>query len=95
MRVPACAHKSQYGICTRMLFLAPDAWFVTASGAGVEISMYEVVESAGEWIVLRAGQEVARYCAQAAALQAVAERLREEGDSDAPVSFGIRFSNRS
>ena len=56
--------------------------------------MYEVVEAAGEWIVRQAGQEVARYDAQAAALQAVAERMRHEGPRDQPVSFGMRFQTR-
>jgi hypothetical protein len=56
--------------------------------------MYEVVETAGEWIVLRSGQEVARFSAQSAALQAVSERLREERTPDAPASFAIRFSRR-
>ena len=56
--------------------------------------MYEVVETAGEWIVRRAGQEVARYDAQDSALQAVAERLRLEDARDGPVSFAMRFQNR-
>jgi len=57
--------------------------------------MYEVVEAAGEWIVRQGGQEVARYDAQTAALQAVAERMREEAASDQPVSFAMRFETRS
>ena len=56
--------------------------------------MYEVVEVADEWIVRRAGQEVARYDAQAAALQAVTERLRLEDARDGPVSFAMRFQDR-
>lgn len=56
--------------------------------------MYEVVESADEWIVRRAGLEVARYDAQATALQAVAERLRMEDRRDRPVSFAMRFQSR-
>jgi len=55
--------------------------------------MYEVVETAGEWIVRHAGLEVARYDAQASALQAVAERLRQEGARDRPISFGMRFES--
>lgn len=55
--------------------------------------MYEVIEAAGEWIVRHAGLEVARYGAQAAALQAVAERLRQEDAPDRPISFGLRFEN--
>jgi len=53
--------------------------------------MYEVVEIAGEWIVRHAGLEVARYDAQATALEAVAERLRRENVRDRPFSFGMRF----
>lgn len=56
--------------------------------------MYEVVEAAGQWIVRRGGLEVARYDAQAAALRAVAERMREDSVSDAPVSFSMRFQSR-
>jgi len=56
--------------------------------------MYEVIEAAGEWIVRRAGLELARYDAQAAALRAVAERLRQESGGDAPVSFAMRFQSR-
>lgn len=55
--------------------------------------MYEVVETAGEWIVRHAGLEVARYDAQATALKAVAERLRQETARDRPISFGMRFEN--
>jgi hypothetical protein len=55
--------------------------------------MYEVVETAGEWIVRHAGLEVARYDAQAPALQAVAERLRKEDPRDRPISFGMRFES--
>jgi hypothetical protein len=57
--------------------------------------MYEVVESAGEWIVRQAGREVARFDAQAAALQAVAERMRQESGGDAAVAFAMRFQNRT
>ena len=56
--------------------------------------MFEVVEAADEWIVRHGGREVARYDAQASALQAVAERLQKEGACDRPVSFGIRFQRR-
>ena len=56
--------------------------------------MYEVVEAAGEWIVRQGGLEVARYDAQATALQAVAERIRLEDARDRPVSFGMRFQTR-
>jgi hypothetical protein len=57
--------------------------------------MYEVVEAAGEWIVRRRGLEVARFDAQAAALQAVAQRMREELEDDQPVSFSMRFQSRA
>jgi hypothetical protein len=56
--------------------------------------MYEVVEAAGEWIVRQGGLEVARFDAQATALQAVAERIRQEGPRDRPVSFALRFERR-
>jgi hypothetical protein len=61
---------------------------------GGGLSMYEVVEIADEWVVRRAGLEVARYDAQASALEAVTERLRLEDASDRPVSFAMRFQNR-
>lgn len=58
--------------------------------------MYEVVEAAGEWIVRQAGEEVARYDAQAEALQAVSERMRQQGGGgDHPVSFAMRFQARA
>jgi hypothetical protein len=57
--------------------------------------MYEVVESAGEWIVRHGGREVARFDAQTAALQAVAERMRQETGGDAAVAFAMRFQNRN
>ncbi|CAN7577591.1 hypothetical protein LJR225_004309 [Phenylobacterium sp. LjRoot225] len=56
--------------------------------------MYEVVEAAGEWIVRQGGLEVARYDAQTAALQAVAERIRSEDARDRTVSFAMRFQSR-
>ena len=55
--------------------------------------MFEIVETAGEWIVRRGGLEVARYEAEAAAMRAVAERMLEEG-GDEPVSFSIRYRGR-
>lgn len=57
--------------------------------------MYEVVEAAGEWIVRKAGLEVARYDVQAAALQAVAQRMRQESGGDAAVAFAMRFQARA
>ena len=56
--------------------------------------MYEVVEAAGEWIVRRHGQEVARFEAQSEALQAVAERMRRESGGDAAAAFAMRFQSR-
>jgi len=53
------------------------------------------VEAAGEWIVRRGEMEVARFKVQSAALQAVADRLREECVPDAPVSFSLRFDARA
>jgi len=53
--------------------------------------MYEVVEAAGQWIVRKAGLEVARYDAQAAALRAVAQHLRQESGGDDAVAFAMRF----
>ncbi len=38
---------------------------------------FEVVESDGEWIVLRDGEEAARFACQEAALRDVAARLRQ------------------
>jgi hypothetical protein len=57
--------------------------------------MYEVVEAAGEWIVRRSGQEIARFEAQSAALKAVAERMRDEAEPDQPATFSMRFGERS
>jgi len=57
--------------------------------------MYEVIEAAGEWIVRQGDREVARFDAQSAALQAVAERMREESVPDRPASFSMRFRARS
>lgn len=57
--------------------------------------MYEVVEAAGEWIVRQGGRELARFSLQAAALQAVAVRMREELGSDRPASFAMRFESRA
>ncbi len=56
--------------------------------------MYEVVESGGQWIVRHAGQEVARFDSQAAALQAVGERMRRESGGDAALAFAMRFQDR-
>lgn len=55
--------------------------------------MFEIVESAGEWIVREGGAEVARYEAQAVALRAIAERMREQSPQDQPVAFAIRYDS--
>lgn len=54
---------------------------------------FEVVESAGEWIVRREGQEVARFAAQDEALNDVAARLRE-ADASQPASLSMRYQRR-
>jgi hypothetical protein len=56
--------------------------------------MYEVVEAAGEWIVRCAGREMGRYEAQATALQALADHIRQETPSEGPISFAMRFQSR-
>jgi hypothetical protein len=57
--------------------------------------MYEIVQSGAEWIVRHRGEELARYAAQADALQAVAERMRLEAAPEAPARFAMRFQGRS
>jgi hypothetical protein len=57
--------------------------------------MYEVVELSGEWIVKRAGLELGRYDAEAAALKAMADRLRQESGGDPAVAFAMRFRNQT
>jgi hypothetical protein len=54
---------------------------------------FEVVESAGEWIVRREGQEVARFAAQDEALNDVAARLRD-ADASQPASLSMRYQRR-
>lgn len=54
---------------------------------------FEVVESAGEWIVRREGQELARFAAQDEALNDVAARLRE-ADASQPASLAMRYQRR-
>jgi len=54
---------------------------------------FEVVESAGEWIVRCEGQEVARFAAQEEALNDVAARLRE-ADASQPASLSMRYQRR-
>ena len=56
--------------------------------------MFEIVQSADEWIVLQAGTEVARFESQTSAMRAVSERMRER-PADEPVAFSIRYSGRA
>ncbi|RAK58715.1 hypothetical protein DJ021_02310 [Phenylobacterium hankyongense] len=55
---------------------------------------YEVVESAGEWIVRHRGVEVARFERQGAALEEVARRLRGSPVEDESASLAMRFEPR-
>lgn len=55
---------------------------------------FEVIESGEEWVVQSEGVELARYAAQAQALQAVAARLREAEPGEAAVSLRMRFQPR-
>lgn len=54
---------------------------------------FEVVECAGEWIVRREGQEVARFATQDEALNDVAARLRD-ADATQPASLAMRYQRR-
>lgn len=56
---------------------------------------FEVVESAGEWIVQHDGVEVARYPQQALALTDVARRLREAEVGEAGASLAMRYQART
>lgn len=55
---------------------------------------YEIVESAGQWIVRREGGEVARFCEQGLALAHVASRLKVEA-GDGPASLSMRYERRA
>jgi len=55
---------------------------------------FEVVESSGEWIVQREGVELARYGEQDAALNDIAERLRDAGADGGSVSLSVRYQSR-
>lgn len=48
---------------------------------------FEVVESAGEWIVRREGEEVARFARQDEALSHVADSLRNAGEGVASLAM--------
>jgi hypothetical protein len=55
---------------------------------------YEVVESAGEWIVRREGTEVGRFVSQDEALNHVSERMRETA-CEGSASFAVRYERRT
>lgn len=55
---------------------------------------FEVVESAGEWIVRGEDRELGRFADQDAALRDVADRLRA-ADSSEPASLAMRYENRA
>lgn len=57
---------------------------------------YEVVESAGAWIVRRDEVEIGRFAEQDAALGYVTEMLRGEASGDDDVaSLSVRYERRS
>jgi hypothetical protein len=56
---------------------------------------YEVLEQAGEWIVMRDGVEVARFAQQDDALADVAERLREKPKDSGSYSLTMRYQPRN
>jgi len=56
--------------------------------------MFEIGETAGEWVVRQEGREVARFHAEEHAMLAVSERMRDHA-GDEPVAFSIRFNGRS
>jgi hypothetical protein len=55
---------------------------------------YEVIESAGEWIVQHDGVELARFADQHEALDEVAGRLRAVEPGDNAVSLRVRYQAR-
>jgi hypothetical protein len=55
---------------------------------------FEVVEDADGWIVRSEGCELARFRDQDAALQDVADRLRDVG-SGQPASLAVRYRPRT
>ena len=52
---------------------------------------YEVIESAGQWIVHGDGVELARFDHQNDALNDVAERLRDAGPGDETISLRLSY----
>jgi len=55
---------------------------------------YEVIETGGEWIVRSDGVELARFGAQAEALDHVALRLRDAEPGVDAVSLRVRYQAR-
>jgi hypothetical protein len=56
---------------------------------------FEVIESDGEWIVRRDGDELARFRDQLEALTDVAERLRDADEAPATYSLSMRYQARA
>jgi hypothetical protein len=56
---------------------------------------FEVIESRGEWIVQRDGEELARFDEQLEALADVAERLRDAGEGLDSYSLAMRYQARA
>jgi hypothetical protein len=56
---------------------------------------YEVVESAGEWVVCLEGVELGRFHEQLQALHNVGDRLREAEPIDGAVSLAVRYEARA
>jgi hypothetical protein len=56
---------------------------------------FEVIETSGEWVVQSDGVEVARFGDQTAALDHVANRLREAEPGEDAVSLRVRYQARS
>jgi hypothetical protein len=54
---------------------------------------FEVVETAGEWVVRRNGEELARFTGQDEALHDVAARLRG-CDASQSAALSVRFERR-
>jgi len=55
---------------------------------------FEVIESIGEWIVRRNGEELARFGGQLEALDHVADRLRDVNQDQLSYSLAMRYQDR-
>jgi hypothetical protein len=55
---------------------------------------YEVIETAGAWIVQSEGVELARFAAQNEALDHVADRLKDAEPGEQAVSLCVRYRAR-